>query len=54
MKCYFCKKTIAIAVKTFVSSRKPREYDKYRDLCEPCYFIFMESKGYKYDTTEKM
>lgn len=44
MKCYFCKKEISIAMRTFVKARGNREKDNFRDLCKPCYLENLDTE----------
>ena len=37
MRCYFCKKEIAEAIRVFVKAQNNREKDSFRDLCTTCY-----------------
>ena len=46
MKCYFCKKEISRSTRPYVPARDRREKGQHRDLCKPCYQIFMQDNGY--------
>jgi len=37
MRCFFCRKDITVAMRTFVRARNRREKDNFRDLCYECY-----------------
>lgn len=46
MKCYFCKKEITTATRTYIPSRNSKEKSKFRDLCNRCYREWMAAQGY--------
>ena len=54
MKCYFCKREIKTAIRTYVPARNNREKSNFRDLCEDCYREFTKDKRIIYlDNKEK-
>jgi len=47
MKCYRCKKeNLKSAVRIIMPAKDAREKDNYRDICDECYPIIMQERGY--------
>ena len=48
MKCYRCKKSdLKSAVRVMMPAKNKREKDGFRNICDDCYPIVMDEKGYE-------
>jgi Fe-S cluster biosynthesis and repair protein YggX len=47
MKCYFCKKEIHAAVRTFIPARNKREKSNFRNLCKDCWEKWIKENNIK-------
>lgn len=47
MNCYRCKKKdLKSAVRVMMPAKNAREKDNFRNICDDCYPVIMQEKGY--------